>query len=67
MAWSGEHRAYVVETYLKNAESVIANAAISSNALQARSKSYSSRQETHIVMGCKFQSYRFGFKEETAW
>jgi transposase len=24
MAWSGEHRAYVVETYLKNAESVIA-------------------------------------------
>jgi hypothetical protein len=24
MAWSGEHRAYVVETDLKNAESVIA-------------------------------------------
>jgi hypothetical protein len=24
MAWSGEHRAYVIETYLKNAESVIA-------------------------------------------
>jgi hypothetical protein len=24
MAWSGEHRAYIVETYLKNAESVIA-------------------------------------------
>jgi hypothetical protein len=24
MAWSGEHRAYVVETYFKNAESLIA-------------------------------------------
>jgi hypothetical protein len=67
MAWSREHRAYVVETYLKTCRASHRNAAISLNAFQARSKRYSSRQENHTVMGCKFQSYRFGFEEETPW
>jgi hypothetical protein len=67
MAWSGEHRAYVVQTYLKKCRVCHCNAAISRNTFQAKSKRYSSQQVNHTVMGCKFQSYRFGFKEETAW
>jgi hypothetical protein len=67
MALSSEHHAYVVETYLKNAESVIAMQRLVQTYLRLGQNATVPGKKTHTVMGCKFQSYRFGFKEKTAW
>jgi hypothetical protein len=64
MAWSGEHRAYIVETYLKNAESVIATQRLVQTHFRLGRNATFPNRKTILLWVTNFRATG---KEETAW
>ena len=65
MAWSGEHRAFVVEEFIANGGSPIATAACLSYSFRAQSKRSCSGLKNNSQLGVKLQTNKFCSKKNS--
>ena len=67
MAWNTEHRAFVVETYFKCGDSVIAAQRQFCTHFWLRPARKSVKQKNHIVVDTQFLTDLFSIKTEISW